>query len=329
MLYTTTRNNTETYTDHRVLLEDRAPGGGLFIPIHFPVLGQKEIAAMKNQSFGEIISYVLNLFFPDRLTSWDVDCCIGKHPAKIISVSHNVFLAKLWDNPQSEYSYLCSKLYDKLCSSEGKSVTEWCNIAIRVSVLFGLYGLLQKNRIRAFDICVNKYDSFDLIAAVYAKSMGLPVDKVIYTCDESDSIWDFFHKGELNAAALSDTVLERYIYNTLGYQQVQCFTESIVHNKAYRIASDQIALLNNNIFISVVGKDRLESLLAAFLSTNHLIVDPRTAMSLGGLQDYRSQAGERNPVIMLWEHAPSLFSADIQRITGLNKQEIEQHINNY
>lgn len=331
MLYLTTRSKADSYTDYRTLFEDKAPNCGFFIPYQVPKLDTKQISELKTKSFGETAAFVLNLFYAGRITAWDIDCCIGKMPVQIVSVNQRIFLAKLWRNPESSYRFLCRKIYTKLCAGEREKCTEWAYIAIRISVLFGVYFILLNNGIKSFDICVNSKDFSDSMAVWYARYMGLPIGQIICSGSENGPIWDFFNKGELNTSELlSDsadhTGVERLIYATIGFEESKKFVDISNRKGIYRISAEQLKELNNGMHISVVGKDRSDSMLSAFEAANGILLDPFTAESYAGLQDYRSKTGESSPTVLLWDHSPVHFASAIQKATGFNKQEIEKHI---
>ena len=81
--------------------------------------------------------------------------------------------------------------------------------------------------------------------------------------------------------------------------------------------------LNDGMFVSVVGKDRVDSLISSIYRSNECILDPYTAISYGGLQDYRAKTGESCPTVLLWERSPLRFADEICKATGLSKAKIE------
>lgn len=305
MLYTTTRSKTDTYTDYRTLFEDRAPNGGFFVPFFIPKLDDSQIADLEEQSFGETVSFVLNLFYSGRINAWDVDCSVGKIPAKIVAVDHKVFLANLWDNPQGDYSYFSNKIYEKLSEGKSSQLSEWANIAIRISFLFGVYGLLKKMQIQSFDISVNSGDFSLPMAVWYARYMGLPVRKIICTCDDSSLLWEFLHRGELDTEMLdSKSGVERLIYSTLGNEEVQKVMGVLEQKGIYRVSSEQLKLLSQDLFVSVVGKNRSDSAISSFYAANDVLLDANAASSYCGLQDYRSKTGESIPTVLFSDFSP-------------------------
>lgn len=325
MLYATTRSKTDSYTAYRTLHEDRAPDGGYYIPFRMPKFDRGLILKMKEQTFSETVSQLLNVFFSARITAWDVDCCIGKHASKVIAMDRKVLLVKLWNNPSGTYSYICEKLYQKLCGdASDREYTEWAYIAIRVSVLFGIYSQLSKNGISSFDICVNCEDFSDLMAAWYARYMGLPVGKIICACYDDSAFWDLIYRGEI---VTKSPGLERLIYAALGFDETKRFLDSQQLSRTYLLQPEQLRILGDGLFVSVIGKGRPESVITSFYGSNCCLLDPDTAAAYGSLQDYRSTSGESFPTVVLWDSSPMHHITVIENATGLNRANIETFTN--
>ncbi len=342
MLYATTRSKTDTYTAYRALIEDIAPDGGLFLPFRFPEFSHFEIEKLKEQSVSETVAQILNVFFSARLTAWDVECCIGKSAFKISAMSHRVLLAELWNNPQGEYAYLINALYKKLCGdASGDRATCWANIAIRIAFWFAIYGQLQRLGFQNFDISVTSGDFSVPMSAWYARKMGLPVGTIVCACNENSTPWDFLHRGEYNTGlpvvntatpeldVNSPVAMEYLIYGTLGFDETSKYVDIVKRKGVYHIRPDMVKQLSNGMYVSVVGKDRVSPVITSVFRSNNCILDPYTAVTYGGLQDYRAKTGESCPTVLLWERNPLLFSATVEKATGLTKTEIENHLDQH
>ena len=326
MLYATTRSKTDSYTAYRTLHDDKATDGGCYIPFRMPKFERSLVLKMKEQTFSETVSQVLNIFFSARITAWDVDCAIGKNAARIIGKSRKVYLVKLWDNPDNSYTYICEKMFETICGDgSNDNVTEWAYIAIRISVLFGIYSLLQKEGVSSFDVCVNAESFSDPMAVWYARYMGLPVGNIICACNEESALWDFVYRGEINE---NIDGLERLVYATLGYQETRRFLDTLENNRTYLLHPEQLKKLNQGLFVSVAGKGRAESVITSFYGANDCILDPETAISFGSLQDYRSRVGESTPTIVLWDESPMKYLPEIMSATGLGESDIRSYTNN-
>lgn len=339
MLYAATRSKIDSYTSYRVLHEEYASDGGFFVPMRLPQYDTAEIEKIADGSFGDTVAAILNVFFSAGLTGWDVDCCIGKMAVAVSSMSHRVLLAELWHNSKGDYSDMSEKLYVKICGdTSGKAVSEWAKIAIRIAFLFGIYGQLKTLGYQSFDLSVTSGDFSVPMAAWYARKMGLPINMIVCACNENSAPWDFLHRGELNtgAAVISTSTqeldhaipacLERLIFEVLGFEETKKYVECLHRKGVYHIRPDMIAQLNRGMYVSVVGKDRVEPVIRSVYRTNHCVLDPYTAVAYGGLQDYRSKTGESNPTVLLWEKSPVNFLPAVQRATGLTASEIEKHL---
>ncbi len=331
MLYATTRNKTDTYTPYRALYEDRAPDGGFYVPFRSIVLDADTVENITDQPFAAVLAQILELFFPGRINQWDVECCIGKSAVAVSSMPHRVLLANLWSNPNDDSSFIYQSLYRKLCREDSeKALSDWAKLTIKVAVLFGLYGQLKNMGIREFDVAVNSGDFNSPMAAWYARNMGLPIGTIICACNENSTPWDFLHRGELNTGtSVISTVtkeldcsypigIERLIYETLGMEEVKKYLSVCAKKGVYHLRSDMLQLLNQGMFASVIGNDRVSSVIGSVYRANQCILDPYTAVSYGSLQDYRSKTGESCATLLLAEKSPLGYAAFIQQATGLS-----------
>ena len=63
MLYISSRSKNDSFTAHRVLHNEMAPDGGVFVPFRLPTLDAEQIARLREQSFCKTVSDILNIFF--------------------------------------------------------------------------------------------------------------------------------------------------------------------------------------------------------------------------------------------------------------------------
>jgi threonine synthase len=142
MLFVTTRNKFDTYTVHRANQSDRGPDGGLFLPFRLPELSKEDIKALKEQSFCQRLATLLNQFFGTQLTAWDVELYAGKTPVKLVPMSHRIVVAETWHNPDWDFARIVRNLSGRIRGNDDTEgvPSNWAWIAIRVAVLFGLFG---------------------------------------------------------------------------------------------------------------------------------------------------------------------------------------------
>lgn len=335
MLYITTRDNKDAYTAHKALTETNGPDGGRFVPFRLPEIAAEELSALTEKSFGQIVADVLNLFFSLRLTGWDVDCCIGRTPVKLISMNHKILVAELWHNLEGKYEYLVTSLYKTVPGfTEFCNVpTDWFRIAVRIAVLFGLYGeMLRMQSIsigECFDISVSTGDFSVPMAAWYSRKMGLPINTIICTHEEDSTAWDLIHRGAFNPSTAEAGLcsgVERLIHATCGIDAVQGYLNKIQVGRMYSVGEESQKCISAGFFCSVAGKNRADTVINSVFRTNQYLIDPDTALHYGGLQDFRAKSGDSRITILLSECTPMEHIQQISAATGIPADKLPEPV---
>lgn len=335
MLYITTRSKEETYTAHRALTCDRAPGGGRFVPFHMPFYTPEEIAQLKEKTFGQTVAEILNMFFSSRLAGWDLDFCVGRNIVRIVPMNHRIVIAELWHNLEGSFSYVEKALRQTLSGNEKTAeVEDWVRVSVRIAVLFGLYGEILRAELlepgQTFDISVPNDSFLTPMAAWYCRAIGLPLNMIICACEDSNNMWDFFNRGVLNTTSVSMQLqlgLERLLQGTLGCTEAEAFHRACDSAQPYCVDEDTLPQLNQGLFCSVVGKDRAQKTINSVFRSNTYIIDPQTALCYSGLQDYRAKTGESGLTIILAERTPMDFADGICKATGIRADKLYDYIN--
>lgn len=336
MLYVTTRSATDTYTSHRALTSDVAPDGGCFVPFKMPAFSPQDIKNLKDKPYNQIIADVLNMFFSTGITMWDVDFVIGKQPAKLFSMNHRIIVAELWHNLGDSFDYVVEQLYKKLLMDHEKmtQIGDWAQTAIRIAVLFAVYGqLTQEGRLEngaELDVAVSAKGFMMPMVCRYAKEIGLPVKTVICACDDSSNVWDLIHRGTFSASGVAKSLklgVEKLVHAALGVTDACAFSDTCSNEKIFTVNADSQTALSEGFFCAVVGSGRAASSINSVYRSNGYIADPQTACCFGALQDYRSgQAGSRT-TLFLAERTPLDFLIEITGATGISYEELTKNIN--
>lgn len=331
MLYVTTRDPVDSFTSHRVLFENTASDGGMFIPMKLPVFTKEQLCDLKDASFGSVVSFVLNLFFDTKISNRDIDLIIGHSPVKYATMNHRLIIAELWHNQDNEYSCFEKAVYEKLADCvSSQNVPQWPKIAIRISILFGIWNELRKLGVNTLDVALPAGDFLLPIALWYAKNMGLPIGIIICACDEKSSVWEFIHSGELICSQTNFDKLagiERLIFDAFGREACINYLDACKNNNVYKINDSNLSVLKERIFATVPSKPRLFSVIKSVYATNGFILDFDTAASYGALQDYRARKGEGRMTIILSDKSPMLSSTSIGQILGLSNKELRSKLN--
>lgn len=316
MLYKATRNNLDTFTSHRSLYLNKAADGGFLLPMNTPVFLKTQIEQMRKQELLQNTAQILNVLFDARLTAWDLESVVGKVPLKQISCGQKTAVVQCWMNPGNSLTYMLQSIFNRLCNEKGAEPTTWARTAIRAS-LIGAAALNNVNEMaEKVDIAVNAGDFEQAFAAYYCRLMGFPIRKILIACNENSAIWDFAYRGSLNCGmtlqrtaypALDKVVpdlFEPYVYLTYGPNETGKFVNATEQMTVYQLPEDAQLPVNDDLFVSVISQDRIQTVISSFQSNNGVRVHPYTAFSLGVLQDYRAKAGD-SILTLLFEEQPA------------------------
>lgn len=341
MLYVTTRNKNDAYTAFRALNENRGPDGGLYVPFRIPKLEPSQIEGLKDQTFGQCVAQILNLFFSARLEGWDVDFSIGRSPAKLTPMSHRIMVGELWHNLDSDFARMVRSLTDSISGPERRQgdPSNWAWLAIRLAALFGLFAGLERIGITGInnpmDVVVPVGDFSAPMAAWYGREMGLPVQNIICACNENGGAWDLLHHGEIHTDAAvkptntpdSDMAapadLERLIFETLGLDEAVRYSEVCRCGGTYAPPAEQFERLRQGMYGAVISQKRVESIIHNVYRTHSYLLGPSAALAYGGLQDYRAVAGESRGALLLIERSPMCTPDIVAKALGISVSELK------
>ena len=322
MLYVTTRNSRDAYTAHRALCELRGPDGGLYVPFRRPALTKADIDEMLTMPFNQCVATVINLLFNSHLSPWDIDFSVGRNPVRLHGIGHRITIGECWHNPEGDISYAVRKIADRIrVRGTEKDLGDWPQIGVRIAMLFGILGQLQRMNgellKKPVDVSVVSGDFIAPMAAWYARSFGLPVGNIVCCCNENSAVWELFHHGELrtgNVAVKTDLPdadvavpisLERLLHGCGGYAETYKYVDILRTGGIYRPNDVILNRLRYGMDISVVSSKRTQGAMVNVYRSNGYLMGPYTAMQYTGLQDYRSRSGEAGAALVLAERSPA------------------------
>lgn len=325
MLYITTRNKTDSVTARRTLVDERAFDGGLYIPLKLPHFSDEQLENLCTRPVSEIIAHTVNLFFDTKLSSWDVECTIGKVPYVVAEHSQKILFVQLWNNSIGSFDRICECIAD-LIYDEKSAPTNWMKIVMRIALLFAIYSTIHTGGTKQFDVSVEVGDFSAPIAVWYAKQMGMPVRRIICAELERSVAWDLFYHGQMSiSSSETDGAIpeaERLIYSLLGIENAKLFANSIQGQGVFRVAPTSLEDLSKGFFVSVVGNERIDFIIGNVYTASAYILDPVTALCYAGVQDYRTKSGEIFPTIILSAESPLNYTKNIMQAASVHQTDI-------
>ena len=327
MLYITTRNRRDAFTAQRALREGRGPDGGMYLPFRAPSYCPEDWRELAQKPFGQRVAEILNRLFGVKLSCWDVDVCIGRNPVPMVPLGHRTLAAELWRNPGLSWGHMARELAEQLLDVSNYK-TGWLAIALRVALLFGIFG--QLNTDEPTDISVISGDFAAPISAYYAKRWGLPVGKIVCCCNENSGLWELLCHGQLRTDATNvhtdipeadvalPEQLERLVFEAGGEAEVERYLASCRRGGTYAPTDPVLANLGRDFRVSVVSSSRIGQTISSVYRTHNYVLSPAAALAYAGLMDARAKPGLHKTALILAEKSPALdakFTAASLKIT--------------
>ena len=145
----------------------------------------------------------------------------------------------------------------------------------------------------------------NILAAYYAKNMGLPIAKLICASNENKVLFDFFATGEYdknrdfiltNSPSMDILIssnLERLIYRIAGNDADKNaeFMKSLSSNGKYEITDDMKAALQD-FYGNYTSEEETAAVIKALYEDTGYVIDTHTAVAAGVYDKYKAATGD-------------------------------------
>lgn len=180
----------------------------------------------------------------------------------------------------------------------------------------------------------------NILAAWYAKQIGLPVGKLICASNENKVLFDFFQSGTydrnrpfiLTSSPSMDILvssnLERLLYRIAGEDAAEtaALMQALTAGGRYEITEGMKAQLTD-----FCGKFACEEEVFATIrrvwETCSYVLDPHTAVAAACCEKYRGETGDKTPMVIASTASPYKFGRNVlhaidpERFDGLTDDE--------
>lgn len=165
----------------------------------------------------------------------------------------------------------------------------------------------------------------NILAAWYAREMGLPVKTFICASNENRILTDFLRTGvyDTNRAfiktsspsmdILISSNLERLLYHLSGqkHAQVSQWMAELKRSGKYQITGDPLAALQTSFWADFCNEDETRQTIRDTWQDHAYLVDTHTAVALNVLSKYRQQTGDTAPTILASTASPFKFNQTV------------------
>ena len=168
----------------------------------------------------------------------------------------------------------------------------------------------------------------NILAAYYAKQMGVPLGKLICASNINKVLTDFINTGIYNRnrefyATCSPSMdilissnLERLLYFVAGEKRTAEYMRALRETGKYTVEPDILATIRQDFAGYFTDEAETSQTIRAFFESGYL-ADTHTAVALHAATEYRTQTDDRTPIVIASTASPFKFATDVYRsVTG-------------
>lgn len=196
-----------------------------------------------------------------------------------------------------------------------------------VYYVYAYAALVRQNKIEAgqeINIVVPTGNFGNILAAFYAKQMGLPVNKLICASNENKVLFDFFSTGTYNRKRdfiltsspsmdiLISSNLERLIYRITGGNPEECakLMENLSKGGEYTITPEMKAQLKD-FYGNYCSEEETKEAIRKVYKTSDYVIDTHTAVAAGVYKKYVKDTGDKIPAVIASTASPYKFTRSV------------------
>ena len=176
----------------------------------------------------------------------------------------------------------------------------------------------------------------NILAAYYAKQMGLPIHKLICASNENRVLYDFFRTGTYDRKRdfilttspsmdiLISSNLERLIYRLTGENAEKCaeLMKSLSEGGEYTITDEMKAQLGDFYGNFCSEKETADAISEIYKDSNY-VIDTHTAVAAGVYKKYVSETEDHLPTVIASTASPYKFTRSVMDALGEDHKDLD------
>lgn len=205
----------------------------------------------------------------------------------------------------------------------------WGRLVPQIVYYFSAYadmlrdGHLQLGQLVNFVVPTGNFGN--LLAAYYAKLMGLPIGKLICASNNNNVLTEFLNTGVYNRQRtfhktlspsmdiLISSNLERLLYHMTdgNSQQVADWMTQLTTNGQYQVGEKVLQEIRKNFWADWVDDKGTEEMITTVFNKYNYVADPHTAVAWQVADRYRQQTKDMTPQVIVSTASPFKFNESV------------------
>ena len=170
--------------------------------------------------------------------------------------------------------------------------------------------------------CVPSGNFGDMMGAVIAKQMGLPIQKLVVPVNGNDAFPIFLQTGSYRKIDPSRDCLSNAM--NVGHPSnlarlVAIYRGRMDHTGQISVVPD-LAAMRKDIFSSSISDEQTRKTILSAWQNHRLLLEPHGAVGWSGFEDYLKAEPLKGPAAVLETAHPAKFPDEIERILGFSPE---------
>ena len=203
----------------------------------------------------------------------------------------------------------------------------WGRLAPQIVYYVSAYcDLMKEGKIacgESINVCVPTGNFGNIFAAYIAKTMGLPIDKMICASNANCVLTDFINTGVYDRQRvfhktmspsmdiLISSNLERLLYLLGGAETTRDCMQKLTDEGKYQAPEALMAKIRETFYGYSCDEAETAATIKATYEERKYLADPHTCVALGCLEKYRRDTGDNTPCVVASTASPYKFSQDV------------------
>ena len=232
---------------------------------------------------------------------------------------------------------LAAKLGERGYFFSSANSINWGRVLPQIVYYISAYcDLMRAERIRKGDkvnVCVPTGNFGNILAACYAREMGVPIGRLICASNSNNVLTDFLRTGVYDRNRtfyntmspsmdiLISSNLERLLLAiTQEDSEVRKYMEQLKETGRYEV-SERVRDKIQKLFAGYCcGDAETQKIIGAIYRKFDYLIDPHTAVGFSALGQYRNETGDQTPAIVASTASPFKFCDNVLSALGITEQ---------
>ena len=183
------------------------------------------------------------------------------------------------------------------------------------------------------NVCVPTGNFGNILAAYYAKRMGVPIGKLICASNSNNVLTDFIKTGVYDRNRqfyttmspsmdiLISSNLERLIFDLSEQDDalVRSYMEQLAAEGKYAVSATIKRKLDNLFAAGFCDDEQTQKVISKMWKEHNYLIDPHTAVAFDVLDQYRKETGDETPTVVVSTASPFKFCDSVLGALGVTE----------